>query len=113
VALLFYERLVEGLRGYGEEGWRWQGFRPHELLEAALASCINISVRMEADEQGFPLEGVATEVELKRSIDGAVFRYSVEFEGELSEEQERVLREAASECPVHETLSGGLEFWEA
>lgn len=56
------------------------GFRPHELLEAALARCINITIRMCADKYSIPLSKVTTTVRLNRSNpDEAV------FEGEYRE----------------------------
>jgi uncharacterized OsmC-like protein len=38
------------------------GFGAHELLEASLAACLNMAVRMHADARGIPLERVSTVV---------------------------------------------------
>jgi putative redox protein len=46
-----------------EKGGQGAGFRPHELLEAALASCTNIRLRMYADNYRIHLVGVRTTVE--------------------------------------------------
>ena len=35
-----------------DKGGGGQGFRPHDLLEAALASCMNMSLRMAAQKAG-------------------------------------------------------------
>jgi len=80
-------------------------FRPHELLEAALATCMNISVRLKADAMSLgPIE-VATEVALDRSQEGrAVFRYRLRLSGELSGEQRTALEDAAFHCSVGRTL---------
>lgn len=87
------------------------GLRPHELLEAALASCINISMRMHADRHGIPLERVVTTVTLDRgSADKAVFPFAVELEGNLTSDQRATLLEAASHSSVRKTLSRGFAF---
>jgi putative redox protein len=49
------------------KGGLGNGFRPHELLEAALASCINITIRMIAKEKKIKMDHVSTIVELERS----------------------------------------------
>ncbi len=81
------------------------GFRPHEILEAALASCMNITVRLKADELGLALAAVRTEVSLDRAEPGkAVYRYQLRVDGQLTAEQRAILEEAASRCPVSQTL---------
>ncbi len=87
------------------------GFRPHELLEAALANCMNMSVRMYAEKNAIPLSGVSVTVSLNRSNpDGALFEYGVEFRGLLSEPQKGQLLSALESCPVRNTLSKPLYF---
>jgi putative redox protein len=80
------------------------GFGPHELLEAAVAACMNIGARLKADEMGVGPVEVATEVSLDRSGDRAVFRGEVHVHGELTDEQRTALEEAAFRCPVSRTL---------
>jgi len=87
------------------------GFRPHELLEAALASCMNMTVRMYADKYSIPLSEASTMVTLDRSNpDEVVFEYSVELTGPLSETDRQRLTEAVKSCPVRQTLSKKLSF---
>ena len=87
------------------------GFNPHELLEAALAGCLNIWLRMYAVDHGFPVTGITTEVTLERQTSGeARFQYALEFKGPLSKAQRRKLIQAASSCPVHQTLAGKISF---
>lgn len=88
-----------------------RGFRPHELLEAALATCMNMTVRMAADQQGIPLSSVSVTVFLNREEPGQpVFEYSVEFGETLSEAQQSQLLAAIEKCPVRNTLSHPLRF---
>lgn len=94
-----------------DKGGRGDGFRPHELLEAALASCMNMWLRMYADNHQVPLEGVSTAVALKRDQPGVtVFEYEIALQGPLTPEQKSKLIEIARTCPVRTTLSGTLSF---
>jgi putative redox protein len=87
------------------------GFRPHELLEAALASCMNMSLRMCAEKHAIPFSGVSVAVSLNRSNPaGTLFEYSVQFRSELSEFQKHQLLSALESCPVRNTLSKPLQF---
>ncbi len=96
-----------------EKGGHGDGFRPHDMLEAALACCMNMSVRMYAQEHSLPVENVATTVELDRSEPGrACFRYSVEMGGPLSEDDKQEILEMLKNCPVRRTLSGEIAFAE-
>lgn len=94
-----------------DKGGQHSGFRPHDLLEAALAACVNMTVRMYADNHGIPLRAVTTNVSLDRTLpDEVVFRYEVELDGELTEEQRNRLLQAASACPIRKTLSKRIRF---
>ncbi len=94
-----------------EHGGEHAGFRPHDLLEAALAACVNMTVRMYADHHNIPLQDVTTKVTLDRTHPEKVtFRYEVELDGDLSPEQREKLAQAARACPVRKTLSKQIEF---
>lgn len=94
-----------------DKGGQGGGFRPHELLEAALASCVSMTVRMYADRHAIPLASVTAKVTLDRSQpDEIVFRYEIEVDGELSGEQKDRLLHAARACPVRQTLSKKIRF---
>jgi putative redox protein len=94
-----------------DKGGDGAGFRPHDLLEAALAGCMNMTVRMYAEKHAFPLRNVTTIVHIDRTDPAeTVFRYDVRFEGDLSQQQEQRLMEAVSACPVRRTLSKPIRF---
>lgn len=93
------------------KGGSGAGFGPHELLEAAFATCISMAVRMKASELGLRIAEVTSSVRLERSAkDRVVFEYSVDIQGNLSEEQRAQLRLAADSCPVRQTLSKSIAF---
>ena len=94
-----------------EKGGGDAGFGPHELLEAALAGCLNIWVRVCAQKHDIPLTGVVTEVTLeRRGPEEVVFATALELKGPLTEEQRWELIQAAQSCPVHQTLAGKISF---
>jgi putative redox protein len=88
------------------------GFRPHELLEAAFASCLNIWLRMHADKYAIPLAGVKVTTRLDGMDDPAAitFEYHIELEGPLLDVHRQSLLEAAELCPVRGTLSKKICF---
>ncbi len=87
------------------------GFRPHELLEAALAACMNITARMAADAAGVHPQDVTTTVRLKRDGEGPVtFDCELTFSGDASPEQRRRIVDAVAACPVRRTLSRPIRF---
>ncbi len=81
------------------------GLRPHELLEAALAACMNISVRHEAEALGIGPVEVCTAVQLDRSRPGeAAYHFRARIDGPLDGEQRRRLEAAARSCLLGQTL---------
>jgi putative redox protein len=93
------------------KGGQGQGYGPHELLEAALATCMSMTVQMYAGKQGFPLAGVTCKMDIDRSVPGQVtLNYALDFDGPLSDEQKRQLWEAARNCPVGRTLTGAIHL---
>ena len=94
-----------------EKGGNDTGFWPHHLLEAALATCINITLRKYAEKHAIPLSAASTKVALDRSRPGeAVFSYEVELQGDLTEPQRQALLQVAGDCPVKATLLKRISF---
>jgi len=94
-----------------EKGGHGGGFWPHTLLEAALATCINITLRKYADKHAIPLSQAVTRVKLDRSRAGeAIFQYEVELLGDLTADQRNALLQAAGDCAVQQTLLRTLSF---
>jgi putative redox protein len=92
-----------------DKGGQGDGFRPHELLEAALASCMNIYIQMAARNHKMPLEQVTTQVSLNREHEGeAIFEYQIQLIGNLTDEQHMKLCQIAGHCPVHQTLKRAI-----
>jgi putative redox protein len=94
------------------QGGTGTSFRPHELLEAALATSVNVTLRMYAEKNGVPLDDVVTEVKLDSSSpDESTLRYDIELLGRnLTEEQRSELLEVARGCSIRRTLSKPIRF---
>jgi putative redox protein len=83
---------------------------PHELLDAALASCTALTLTLYARRKGMKL--ASTEVEVDHDESDGVYRMrrEVRLVGELSAGERTRLLEIANRCPVHRTLSGRFEI---
>lgn len=94
-----------------DKGGSGLGFRPHELLEAALGDCMAITARMYAKKYGLALESVRVTVDVDRSQpDRAEFVCSMQLAGDLTERQREKIVRAAENCPVRKTLSRRIGF---
>lgn len=94
-----------------EKGGSNSGFRPHELLEAALATCINMQIRIYAESHNLKLSKVKVMVKLNRNIiESSIFEYRIEVEGNLSEIERKKIMSVAETCPVKKTLSKEIKF---
>jgi putative redox protein len=95
-----------------DKGGMGNAMRPHQILEAAYASCLNMTVRMVCDRLGVSYEGVRVVVDLQRLEKSNRFTYSINFEGELSAEDRIRIIQGAESCPVRRTLEKPFEFAE-
>jgi len=92
-------------------GGKSEGFTPHELMSAALASCTTITLRMYADRKKWMLEEVNASVSfVKESGSETTLACEIELKGNLSEEQRSRLLEIANLCPVHKILSNPIQL---
>jgi putative redox protein len=93
------------------KGGQGAGFGPHELLEASLACCINMWIRMQADKLGITVGPISVTVSLKRDHpEEAIFDYTVDLDAALSAGHRATLLQLADDCPVRRTLLKKLSF---
>ena len=98
-----------------------EGPDPYELLLSALGSCTNMTLRMYADRKGWPLKEI--QVVLTHSKNYAKdcanceqpatlldrVKRRITLIGELSAEQRQKLLVIANLCPVHKSLTSGID----
>lgn len=96
------------------------GPTPYDYLAAALGTCTAMTIRMYADRRGWPLNGVTVRLTHSRvheedcehcaseEVGIDQFTRSIEFDGDLSEEQRAGLLQIADRCPVGQTLTRGV-----
>lgn len=94
-----------------ERGGAGDGFRPTELLAAALGCCINITIRVYAKAHDIPLEGATVTVNLNLDDPAkTVFEYKLDLKGDLDAQARDKINRAAKACRVHKALKNPLEF---
>ncbi|HQW04397.1 MAG TPA: OsmC family protein [Flavobacteriales bacterium] len=99
-----------------DHGGTDQGFRPHELLLSALASCTAITLRMYADRKGWAVSFIKVRVDMEREQEGAKVDTRmvivVDLPVDLPPEQRQRLLQIAKACPVHRTLEHPIHLTE-
>lgn len=117
-----HQPLADEAREAGGNGDRPD---PYEYLLASLGARTNMTLRMYANRQGWPLKQVETTLSHSESyaadcehceqpaamIDRVDRR--IALFGELSDEQRKRLLEIANRCPVHRTLTSRIEIHSA
>jgi putative redox protein len=85
------------------------GMRPHELLEASLATCMTISARMALADLGVTHGKVGVRVHLEREESATRFRYELILDPAL-EPHRPAITQRIERSPVRATLSQQLIF---
>jgi putative redox protein len=89
-----------------------EGPAPHELLPAALASCIATMVAMYAEKRGWEVGDTSVEVSYDSEASPRRFEIQLNLPAELSSEQLRRLERVAEGCPLRRALEAGFTFQE-
>ncbi len=94
-----------------DKGGSGKYLRPHELLCAGFASCLNITTRMILEQKNIEYENVHVEVDLDRNhTDTTNFLYNIDIIANIDEKTKEQIIELAVNCPVRKTLSKKIEF---
>jgi putative redox protein len=87
-----------------------QGPAPHELLAAALASCVATMIAMYAQNRGWDVGETAVDVDYDADSIPRRFTVAVHLPKDLTPEQRRRLERVAKTCPVRRALETGFVF---
>ncbi len=85
---------------------------PHELLPAAIASCVSTTLVMYANRKGWELGDVSVDVDYDHRSTPRRCDISITIGNELTGEQLAVLDRVAAACPVRRAIETGIEFSE-
>ncbi|HEY8402078.1 MAG TPA: OsmC family protein [Cytophagaceae bacterium] len=84
-----------------------KGFTPQQLLLAALASCICITLKMYANRKGWQLSSIEVNADFANNNFDQIST-TILVKGELNELQKTRLLEIATKCPMHKLLTGNM-----
>ena len=85
---------------------------PHELLPAALAACVTVTLVQYGRTKGWALGEVAVEVDYDNRSTPRRLEIAIRLGGELDHEQLERLEKVARSCPLRRSLESGFEFVE-
>ncbi len=87
-----------------------EGPAPHELLPAALASCIATMIALYAERHGWEVGDARVEVSYDPEPTPRRVEIEVHLPDSLSAEQVRRLERVGNTCPLRRALEAGFEF---
>lgn len=93
-------------------GGNGSGPAPHELLPAALASCISTVLVMYARTKEWDLGDVSVDVDYDHRATPRHFDVTISLTGDLTPAQLERLEKVAASCPVRRSIEAGIEFVE-
>jgi putative redox protein len=85
---------------------------PHELLAAALASCISTTIVMYARRKGWELGAVSVHVDYDHRSTPRRCQIEITLTGDLTGDQLERLETVAAACPVRRSIETGFDFQE-
>jgi putative redox protein len=83
---------------------------PHELLPAALASCVSTTLVMYARRKGWELGQVRVDVSYDHRATPRRADITIRLGADVSSEQLELLEKVAAACPVRRSIQTELEF---
>jgi putative redox protein len=81
---------------------------PHEILDAALASCTVLTLQLYVEHKGWRVSRIGVAVAHKHTQGAYILERQISVEGDLNAEQRTALLRIAQACPVHKTLTGDI-----
>ena len=88
------------------------GPAPHELLPAALAACIAVTLATYARTKQWDLGEMVVDVDYDNRSVPRRFDIDISLSGEITDEQLARLSKVAKACPLRRSIEAGFEFHE-
>ncbi len=85
---------------------------PHELLAAALASCVSTMITLYAQRRDWDLGEVAVDVDYDADVTPRHVEVTIHLPDDLTADQINRLERVARTCPVRRALEAGFAFEE-
>ncbi|MCK4752257.1 MAG: OsmC family protein [Planctomycetes bacterium] len=90
-----------------------ENFSPKDLFGASYASCVAMTMDAAAQKNGFDITGTEVKVSLKfvmrdKPMVGGIDT-TIVFPKKYSDEQMEILRKAAGNCPIHNSVSDDVK----
>lgn len=80
--------------------------QPFELMEAAVAACMNITVRARTERAGVKVNNVQTTVQMNWSEEGKlIFEYDYSVPGEFDSEAQNLITDSINGCMMRQLLT--------
>jgi putative redox protein len=95
-----------------ELGGDGTGPSPHELLPAALAACVAVTLVQYGRTKGWNLGEMTVDVAYDKGSTPRQVETVIRLDGELTETQLERLEKVARACPLRRSLEAGFEFTE-
>jgi putative redox protein len=86
------------------------GPSPHELLPAALAACVTVTLQQYARTKAWELGEVEVAVDYDKQATPRRIETAIRFGRDLTDEQLERLTKVARACPLRRSLEVGFEF---
>jgi putative redox protein len=88
------------------------GPSPHELLPAALAACVTVTLQQYARTKGWELGELQVAVDYDKQATPRRIETTIRLGRDLTDEQLERLTKVARTCPLRRSLEAGFEFSE-
>lgn len=96
-----------------ERGGTGEGLKPFELLLGGFTACYNITLRMLLDKNKINYRSVTITAEENREKKPGtmIVSFKVTLDSDIAEqEKQELIQRAFDKCPVHNALTGNIEF---
>lgn len=86
------------------------GPTPHELVEAALATCKLMTLQLYAQRKGIDISGTEITVSILKEGAGTDLEAKIKFPAHLSPDVKKRMIEISDKCPINKLLTGQIHI---